>query len=290
MKMIRWLGILLLFICPIISFFLLQYQSGEKEIWKVVIGVLCLCVNSVFLFFYLLLIEKFVNPRLDSLENKKSQPKENLKRIDNDVEQEKVNPVGLFKNRDQVNVKKVEKTIDEAGGIEKTPDKKKKSILAIFWEGHDRSVLKEIRKKVEEIAGESIELSELYKLSDRIDNKTYDDEGGFWSVVNHFRDIPLEISQFQIDTIKIKISELELKNQEHGLKDAAEPGQKPDEMSSSQKNFGISSPTYLSPTVDSPNNSQEDAPPSLISDKDANSNDQFNQEDTPPLSNLNQNE
>ncbi|MDP1614594.1 MAG: hypothetical protein Q8L68_02245 [Methylococcales bacterium] len=288
--MIRWLGILLLFICPIISFFLLQYQSGEKEIWKVVIGVLCLCVNSVFLFFYLLLIEKFVNPRLDSLENKKSQPKENLKRIDNDVEQEKVNPVGLFKNRDQVNVKKVEKTIDEAGGIEKTPDKKKKSILAIFWEGHDRSVLKEIRKKVEEIAGESIELSELYKLSDRIDNKTYDDEGGFWSVVNHFRDIPLEISQFQIDTIKIKISELELKNQEHGLKDAAEPGQKPDEMSSSQKNFGISSPTYLSPTVDSPNNSQEDAPPSLISDKDANSNDQFNQEDTPPLSNLNQNE
>jgi len=271
LKINRWLGISLLFILPIVAFFLLQNQSGEKAIWNVAIGMIFLISMLI-----IALVEninesmrsrlqqtlKIISDKFGRVKRKQQAGENENDSLKSPIPSSPSKPWSLF-NKRSMKMKRKEN------------EKKKVN----RFERYDERVLKRITKawrKVKEKKDKDAE-EQMRVLAMQLETKKYGETDWLRRLINFFR-LRSDGLEELLDEIHDRIKELEeIKKIEK--EKAAEP-EKP-KRGAAKKRKETSIPTSPSLEDHEPNSQDTNKLPKSDLEKDTDQDEQA-EEDNPP--------
>jgi hypothetical protein len=201
LKINRWLGISLLFILPIVAFFLLQNQSGEKAIWNVAIGMIFLISTLI-----IALVEninesmrsllqhtlKTISDKFGRVKRKQQVGEDEKDSLQSSLSSSPSKPLSLSNN-----------------GSMKRKEKEKKKVNK--FETYDLRINQRIRneiRKIKERKDTDAEELALRRFATQLETKKYGETDWVWRFRNFFRPRS-ELLQKLLDDIHEQIEELE---------------------------------------------------------------------------------
>jgi hypothetical protein len=217
MKTNRWLGIALLFILPVVSFFFLQDQSGEEAAWNVAIGMILLgaLVIALFCLLWVENIDKSLWPRLRTKISDifgQSKRKEQVGEDEKDLPQ---SPISSPPSKPL--------SFPDKGSM-KTKRKENEKKKVNRFESYDQVVEKHIKKAWTKVKGrkDTDAKETMRRLAMQLKTKKYDETDWAWRTINFFRPRSAGLQELLLE-IKDRIEELQDEDKQKGKVETGKP-------------------------------------------------------------------